>query len=200
MYKLKLYALKGLVSENNLTKSWQAVNLSTNRKCFIKAVSEEGDLDAVSREKVILRSYDAQRQIKSNYILSATGKHRQSGTLFIEYPYLDQSVWRKMNQKLFWKNFPQSIIQICLIIDYLHIFNLVHCDLKLENFEVNADGKYPPIILIDLDFLTPSYKNPDAKIFGTPEHIAPEILENRKIVIQSDNYSFGILLLSLIHI
>ena len=29
-------------------------------------------------------------------------------------------------------------------------------------------------------------------MFGTPKHIAPEILENRAVVVQSDSYSFGV--------
>jgi Nif-specific regulatory protein len=81
-----------------------------------------------------------------------------------------------------------------MIVDYIHILDIVHSDLKLSNFGINLTAENFKIKLIDLDFLMKSNQHPEAKIFGTPDHIAPEILKNRKVTIQSDNYSFGVML------
>ncbi|MCP4686252.1 MAG: tetratricopeptide repeat protein [bacterium] len=82
--------------------------------------------------------------------------------------------------------------QIGIAVDYVHLMGLVHCDLKLENFLIRVEGPSPEIVLVDLDFLCHENSDPEGRVFGTPDHIAPEIVANDRIVIQSDMFSLGV--------
>jgi len=130
--------------------------------------------------------------LRSKKIITATAKRTRDGNLFIEYPYIDLTRWKPVTPDLFWQHFPSILVEACVVIDYLHLMSLVHGDLKLRNILVNAGCERLQIKLIDLDFLTTSHSSPNAKVFGTPEHVAPEINENNLITTESDNYSFGV--------
>jgi len=64
--------------------------------------------------------------------------------------------------------------------------------LKLGNFLINTVGDKLTVVLVDLDFLCRANSTPNSNVFGTPGHIAPEILANERVVSQSDNYSLGV--------
>jgi len=76
--------------------------------------------------------------------------------------------------------------------DLLHSFDLVHGDLKIENFLIRSAGQRTEYALVDLDFLCPDNSEPGSRVFGTPDHIAPEILANDRVLVQSDSYSLGV--------
>jgi transcriptional regulator with GAF, ATPase, and Fis domain/tetratricopeptide (TPR) repeat protein len=168
------------------------IKRTTGERHFLKIPSKDGALDQDRRISILLKSFACQQELKSSRVLRASGRHAENGTLIIEYPYLDQTRWHALTPPLFWDRFPAILIQSALIVDYLHLFGLVHGDLKFENYQVNLAGTEPGLILSDLDFLTQSHSDPHSRIFGTPEHIAPEIMENEIILPQSDNFSFGV--------
>jgi Nif-specific regulatory protein len=185
-----IYSLNQQLSENELTQSWLATENKTGQPCFIK-VSKNDSIGQNDATSILGRSFDLQKLLKSNCILTSVRKSSENGHIFIEYPLLNREKWQTLDPKLFWQDYPSLLIEIFTIIDYLHLLGLVHCDLKFENFQIDTSGKKAKAILIDLDFLTKSYTSPALKIFGTPEHIAPEISSNQEILIESDNYSIG---------
>jgi serine/threonine protein kinase len=188
-----IYSLNQQLSENELTQSWLATEKKTGQPCFVK-VSKSDALGQNDAALILGRSFDLQKLLKSNCILISVRKSSENGHVFIEYPLLNKEKWQTLDPKLFWQYYPSLLIEIFTIIDYLHLLGLVHCDLKFENFQIDTSGKKAKVILIDLDFLTKSYTSPALKIFGTPKHIAPEILSNQEILIESDNYSIGVAL------
>jgi Nif-specific regulatory protein len=190
----RLYTFDKLLSKNELAESWLAINIKTNRKCFLKLPAKDCSLNRETIRNVLINSFRLQKPIRTAKIITPTGIHIIKGDPVIEYPLLDSSMWSAMDEKQFWRYYPESLLQISLIVDYLHLLDLVHCDLKLSNFRINASHGQPRIVLVDLDFLTISGSSPNAKILGTPKHIAPEILKNETISLRSDNYSIGILL------
>ncbi|CAD8069210.1 unnamed protein product [Paramecium sonneborni] len=65
--------------------------------------------------------------------------------------------------------------QVVLIIEYLHVKNIVYRDLKHENLLISADGYLKLIdfgFAVFIDFRTYT-------LFGTPEYLAPKILLNK---------------------
>ncbi len=190
--KIAHFKLGKLISENNLTQSWFSTNLKTGRKCFVKSIAPNSSIGHDSAKSILARSFDCQKALRSRKILTASAKYDREGNLFIEYSYLDLSKWRAVTPGLFWQHFPSILVEACVVIDYLHLMGLVHGDLKLHNILVNAGCERLQIKLIDLDFLTTSHSSPNAKVFGTPEHVAPEIVENDLITTESDNYSLGV--------
>jgi Nif-specific regulatory protein len=187
----KSYFLEKLVSDGPITHSWIAINSNSKRRCFVKVSKTSASIDDDAISSFLQTSYGLQKLIRSNGILRAYRKSSENRRLFIEYPYLDQNDWQVLTPGLFGQYFGIVFPAICKIVDYLHLLGLVHCDLKLENFLINTSNDNPKIILMDLDYLTKAHSHPDSRIFGSFEHIAPEIRENNIVLVQSDNYSLG---------
>lgn len=186
------FRLEKLISENNLAQSWYATDLKAGHKCFIKLPAQNPAIDPNSVNSILVRSFNCQKRLWSRKLLTAVSRHSEDGKLLIVYPYLDLSRWKTLTPTLFWQHFPRLLLEAAIVVDYLHLTGLVHGDLKLGNILVNCRHEMERVKLIDLDFLTLSHSSPDAKILGTPEHVAPEILHNDLITSESDNYSIGV--------
>ncbi len=191
-HRIAHFRLEKLISENNLTQSWYATDLRAGRKCFVKSPVEHPSIDPDSVNSILARSFDCQKKVWSRKLLTAIGRHSGNGRLLIVYPCLDSSRWTLLTPTLFWQRFPRLLLEAGIVIDYLHLTGLVHGDLKLGNLLVNCRHEKEQVKLIDLDLLTSCHSSPEAKILGTPEHVAPEILENDLITGESDNYSIGV--------
>ncbi|UCE24268.1 MAG: sigma 54-interacting transcriptional regulator [Candidatus Zixiibacteriota bacterium] len=185
-------SLETLLSQNDLSQSWVASCPASGTKSFVKTPNPESPIDAQTVSSILNNSYRCQRLLNSDRIITAKNKYHEKGQLFFEYPYLDSQRWQQLTPSLFWQNFDSVLVQLCLLVDLVHLRELVHCDLKLSNFMIGTSAASHRLVLVDLDFLTAVGSSPNAKIFGTPRHIAPEILSNDAVLVQSDNYSLGI--------
>ncbi len=188
------YELSRLISTNNIAESWVAVNLQTGQKCFLKIASRDSSLGTGTTSRVLNSSFKLQNAIGTTRILTGLSKRRFGERLLIEYPYLETGRWRTLDTDLFWGIFPDGLVQMCQIVDYLHQLEVVHCDLSLGNFLIASAGNTFQVRLTDLDFLVASGTLAKAMLFGKPEHVAPEILRDDIITTQADNYSMGVLL------
>lgn len=185
------YQFDKLLSENNLTEAWSAVNVNSRQRCFVKIPATGSSLPLEKINTLLSKSFSYQSLLNSSRILKGLKKEWDNNRLFIEYTYLDSKIWQSLTPEMFWQYWPEIFVQIAVITDLIHYQQLVHLDLKLENFQVKLSQGAPYVILTDLDFLNKSGTTLEAKILGTPEHIAPEILNNDIITAQSDNYSLG---------
>ncbi|MBN2226220.1 MAG: sigma 54-interacting transcriptional regulator [candidate division Zixibacteria bacterium] len=186
------FILEERLSANNLSESWLARDTRDGHRCFLKIPAGDPQLGHAVIEAILRTSLTCQRQLYNRHILTAVRRHSYQNRLYIEYPYLSRQIWRELSPELFWANYPESLIHICLIIDYVHLQNLVHGDIKLQNFQISDGVGKPRLLLIDLDFLMPANSPVNARIFGTREFIAPEIINNDTVLPVSDNYSLGI--------
>jgi calcium/calmodulin-dependent protein kinase I len=78
---------------------------------------------------------------------------------------------------------------------YLHQLGIVHRDLKPENFVFDKPGDDANLKLTDFGFAAPV--NPRAKLTtscGTPEYVAPEILNQEPYGFSVDMWSAGVIL------
>jgi len=183
------YVLQENLSQNAFCEAWSGVNSKTGKTCFLKIYQYSDRPDDAG--PVFIQSAKLQGRIKSQLVVTARTANMYGSALCVEYPFLDRNIWCPLDPELFWKYFPESLIQMSVLIDYLHLLGVVHCDLKLVNFLIRADGDQCTIKLVDLDFVTLSGTRPESKIIGTRGHIAPEILTNKIISALSDNYSVG---------
>lgn len=190
--RFREYQFSELIADNALWQSWLAVNLRTAKKCFVKIPKDNHTVGIEGINSIFARSYAAQGLIRSRRILTAREKHRENGKLLIEYAYLSPKLWKPLSPWDLLCDDNKLLVEICILADYLHSLDLVHCDLKLSNFLVRNTGKTPNVLLADIDFLCKCGTNPNAKILGSPGHIAPELATNDRILVQSDNYSLGI--------
>ena len=121
------------------------------------------------------------------------------------------------------KNYPLNkllviFINLCDAIEYAHIHNVIHCDIKPENIHIDKFGsvlvgdwglsKIIPMThssynkessLIDLEVNVINANPEPGSIRGTPGYLAPEILKGiHSGDIRSDIYSLGALLYELL--
>jgi Nif-specific regulatory protein len=185
------YQLTRQLSENQLSRSWCAINRLTGQTCFVKNLAETPGVDRQTAISLLTRSFDLQKNIRCSGILTASAKAAGTSDICIEYPFADPDIWRSLTPDLFWSDFSGNLVQISVLVDLLHLLGLVHCDLKLENFQVRSTPGGTALRMIDLDFLAADGTPAGGTIMGSPEHIAPEINENGVITTSSDNFSLG---------
>jgi len=96
------------------------------------------------------------------------------------------------------------LLQIFEVIDYLHSkVNIVHCDIKPENFVVKFDkrkDKKPTLKLIDFGNIRRKPMN-NEKLFnfsGTKEYMAPETLENSGFNEKVDVWAAGVIMFNML--
>ena len=92
------------------------------------------------------------------------------------------------------------LIQIFSAIDYLHSLNLVHCDIKPENFVIKFDKNKVELKLVDFGNIRRKPKNKE-RLFnfsGTKEYMAPETLENSGFDEKVDEWAAGIIMYNML--
>lgn len=191
----KQYILDSLVSVNELCQSWLGRERSTGRDCFLKVPNPDSRLDFGVQDGILYRSWLNQRALSSRAVVRARAAERERGRLLVEYPVLAPGQWGVLTPEVLWRDFDWIFPAICVTIDYVHLMGLVHCDLKLDNFVVRREGEGFEVRLIDLEFLTRVNERPQHMVFGSPDHIAPEIRNDEGVYQQSDQYSLGISLM-----
>ena len=151
--RLRVHRLGVLLADNDQFQSYQATNIRTGESCFIKIASDRSETDPAKLTAVLERSYRNQGDIRSAFVNRAISKFRHEGHVYVEYPYLDSKNWQVLTEDIFILHLDSLLTQMAVIIDYLHLLGLVHCDIKLGNFMVTGIGDSPRLKLIDMDFL-----------------------------------------------
>lgn len=188
------YELIERLSETALSESWIADNRLTGRRCFLKVSRPDSLLGGELAAELLYRSRIHQKKVRSPLVHTASRDFFFEGRQFVEYPYLPPEAWQTCTPELFWQRFPQSIVGMCAAVDYLHVLEFVHGDLKLSNFLLAVGGDDSDIRLVDLDFLLPSHAGLEHRIFGTRDYIAPEVRAGERVLVESDNYSLGVMI------
>jgi len=87
--------------------------------------------------------------------------------------------------------------EICLGLGHLHKHNIVYRDLKPENLLLDADGH---IKICDFGLSKQGVESDEVKsICGTPEYLAPEVIQHKSYGKVVDWWSFGTLVYEMIH-
>ena len=98
----------------------------------------------------------------------------------------------------------EFLIEIFESIDYLHSENIIHCDIKPENYVVIFDKKkntIPHLKLIDFGNIRKMPQNKGQKLYnfsGTKEYMAPEALDNTGFDEKIDEWAAGIIMYNML--
>ncbi|XP_059139663.1 serine/threonine-protein kinase 17A-like [Physella acuta] len=86
------------------------------------------------------------------------------------------------------------LVQILEGLAYLHDKNIVHLDLKPQNILLTKPFPEGEIKICDLGFACLTNTGEDIRdIIGTPDYVAPEVLDYEPLNIQTDMWSLGVL-------
>ena len=92
------------------------------------------------------------------------------------------------------------LIQIFSSIDYLHSLNLIHCDIKPENFILKFDTNKDELKLVDFGNVRrkPKSKEKLYNFCGTKEYMAPEALDNTGFDEKVDEWAVGVIMYNML--
>jgi hypothetical protein len=84
------------------------------------------------------------------------------------------------------------IWQICDVLEFLHLRDIIHCDLKPDNIRITPRAFAPKILDFGLSEKVGSERSPGAK--GTLSYMSPEMLRKEPLDPRTDLYSLGVIL------
>ncbi|MBL4661316.1 MAG: serine/threonine protein kinase [Alcanivoracaceae bacterium] len=166
-------------------------------KLINTALSSNANIERFKKERQILASLDHENIAR--FIDAGT---TDAGVLYVVMEYIEGISIKQycLQNKLPIKQKFTLFLQLCNAIDYAHKNFIIHRDIKPTNILVNKEGKVKL-----LDFGIAKLIDEDAqqmvatvtKIM-TPAYASPEQLLGKKITVQSDIYTLGIVLFEII--
>ncbi|KAF2343910.1 Protein kinase domain [Trinorchestia longiramus] len=146
-----------------------------------------------SQARLIRREIEIQSHLESEYILRMYGYFYDSQNLYFILEYAGGGELFTDLQKYVRYSEPKAanyIYQAMKAIEHMHEKNVIHRDIKPENILIGSDGK---LKITDFGY---SVHNRDKKRYtfcGTPEYLAPEIINNNLQTDAVDIWCIGVL-------
>lgn len=159
-------------------KQLKKASLIIQSKTVQRTMTEKEILESVNHRSIVKLFYSFQDDSKLYLIL----EYLPGGELF---QHLQQEKFISED------NCAVYLAQIILGLEHLHKIGIVYRDLKPENVLLNADGY---LVLTDFGLSKVGLNDADDKctsLIGTPEYMAPEILQNIPYDFKVDFWSLG---------
>ena len=157
-----------------------------------KFIVEAHQLMHLFDEKQLLLS------VQSPFIVRLFSTHKDKSYIYFAMEYCTGGeVFTVFADSLPWPDFVAKfyIAELTLALEYLHMLDIEHRDLKLENLLLTGSGH---LKLTDFGFAK-KINGRTWTVCGTTEYMAPEILQQRGYGISADYWALGVLIYELIN-
>ncbi|KAE9397077.1 hypothetical protein BT96DRAFT_996156 [Gymnopus androsaceus JB14] len=191
------FQLGNCIGRGQFGSVYRALNLNTGQMVAVKRIRLEG----LKEEEVtqLMREVDLVKRLSHPSIIKYEGMHRDADTLSIVLEYaengsLGQTVraFGKLNEKLV----ASYVVRILEGLHYLHKSDVVHCDLKAANILTTKNGN---IKLSDFGVsLNMRAVEREKDVAGTPNWMAPEVIELKGASPKSDIWSLACTVIELL--
>ncbi|KAJ3839692.1 Pkinase-domain-containing protein [Lentinula raphanica] len=191
------FQLGNCIGRGQFGSVYRALNLNTGQMVAVKRIRLEG----LKEEEVtqLMREVDLVKRLSHPSIIKYEGMHRDSDTLSIVLEYaengsLGQTVkaFGKLNEKLV----ASYVVRILEGLHYLHQSDVVHCDLKAANILTTKTGN---VKLSDFGVsLNMRAVEREQDVAGTPNWMAPEVIELKGASPKSDIWSLACTVIELL--
>jgi serine/threonine protein kinase len=191
------FQLGNCIGRGQFGSVYRALNLNTGQMVAVKRIRLEG----LKEEEVtqLMREVDLVKRLSHPSIIKYEGMHRDADTLSIVLEYaengsLGQTVksFGKLNEKLT----ASYVVRILEGLHYLHKSDVVHCDLKAANILTTKNGN---VKLSDFGVsLNMRAVEREKDVAGTPNWMAPEVIELKGASPKSDIWSLACTVIELL--
>lgn len=186
------FQLGNCIGKGQFGSVYRALNLNTGQMVAVKRIRLEGlKEDEIS---TLMREVDLVKSLSHPGIVKYEGMARDEDTLSIVLEYAENGslahtlrAFGKLNEKLV----ASYVVKILEGLHYLHRSDVVHCDLKAANILTTKNGN---VKLSDFGVslnLRAMERQSQNDVAGTPNWMAPEVIELKGASTKSDVWSLG---------
>ncbi|XP_069126320.1 uncharacterized protein [Argopecten irradians] len=197
--KVGNYILGRTIGEGSFAKVRHGFHVLAREKVAVKVVSKKAILlrdyvrKNVHREAVVLQKLQHPNIVRMFEVMET------ENTYYIVLEYADGGDFMKyLSAKKYLTEFESRrfLRQLTSAVDHMHRSNIVHRDLKLENFLLDKDMN---IKIIDFGLSNMFYGESSLSTqCGSPAYAAPEIFSNQKYGAGVDIWSLGVCLYAML--
>ncbi|KAK4702378.1 hypothetical protein P7C70_g3845, partial [Phenoliferia sp. Uapishka_3] len=195
------YQLGECIGRGQFGSVYRALNLNSGRVVAVKRIQLEGkseeEVSQLSQEVALLKSLDHPGVVKYEGVV------RTEHYLNIVLEYVENGSLQKTIKHF--GELPESLVASYVVkilegLDYLHSSQVVHCDLKAANILSTKTGNIKLSdfgVSLNLNAVQ-NIKQDVPDVAGTPNWMAPEVIELRGASTASDIWSLGCTIIELI--
>ncbi len=181
------------VGRGGMGQVYRAFDTSLKRYVAVKVLTQNGGRVRDSDIERLLQEAVAQARVNHPNIVSIyyVGKHEGDPFFAMELISGPTVADRITKGDLTFTETVYVAWQICEALRYSHEFDVIHGDIKPSNILLQENGVAK---LSDFGMARFESEQSDDAIGGTPNYLAPEIIDGMKHSIQSDMYALGVTL------
>ncbi|TFK39801.1 hypothetical protein BDQ12DRAFT_511749 [Crucibulum laeve] len=192
------FQLGNCIGRGQFGSVYRALNLNTGQMVAVKRIRLEG----LKEEEVttLMREVDLVKSMSHPSIVKYEGMARDDNTLSIVLEYVENGslgqtlkAFGKLNERLV----ASYVIKILEGLHYLHQSDVVHCDLKAANILTTKNGNVKLSDFgVSLNLRAVGRETKD--VAGTPNWMAPEVIELKGASTKSDIWSLACTIIELL--
>ncbi|KAF8809477.1 hypothetical protein BYT27DRAFT_7094067 [Phlegmacium glaucopus] len=192
------FQLGNCIGRGQFGSVYRALNLNTGQMVAVKRIRLEG----LKEDEVttLMREVDLVKSLSHPSIVKYEGMARDEDTLNIVLEYAENGslgqtlkAFGKLNERLV----ASYVVKILEGLHYLHTSDVVHCDLKAANILTTKNGNVKLSdfgVSLNLRAMEREIKD----VAGTPNWMAPEVIELKGASTKSDIWSLGCTVIELL--
>ncbi|KAF9645362.1 hypothetical protein BDM02DRAFT_3189769 [Thelephora ganbajun] len=192
------FQLGNCIGRGQFGAVYRALNLNTGQMVAVKRIS----LTGLKEEEIsqLMKEVDLVKSLSHPSIVKYEGMARDEGTLSIILEYAENGslgqtlkAFGKLNERLV----ASYVVKILEGLHYLHQSDVVHCDLKAANILTTKTGNVKLSdfgVSLNLRAMEREMKD----VAGTPNWMAPEVIELKGASPKSDIWSLGCTVIELL--
>ncbi|KAF9511361.1 hypothetical protein BS47DRAFT_1299038 [Hydnum rufescens UP504] len=192
------YQLGNCIGRGQFGSVYRALNLNTGQMVAVKQIRLEGLPE--SEVTQLMKEVDLLKRLSHPSIVKYEGMSRDADNLSIVLEYAENGslgqtlkAFGKLNERLV----AGYVTKILEGLHYLHSSQVVHCDLKAANILTTKNGN---VKLTDfgVSLNLHAMENIKSDVAGTPNWMAPEVIELKGASTASDIWSLGCTIIELL--
>ncbi|CCF51697.1 uncharacterized protein UHO2_00154 [Ustilago hordei] len=194
------YQLGNCIGRGQFGSVYRALNLNSGQMVAVKRIKLEGRTDDEVTE--LMGEVDLLKSLTHPSVVKYEGLVRGPDVVSIILEYVENG--SLLHTLKAFGNFPEKLVASYVVkilegLNYLHEQNVVHCDLKAANILTTKNGNVKLSdfgVSLNLKAVKKMGNKNDA--IGTPNWMAPEVIELKGVTTAADIWSLGCTIIELI--